>query len=327
MVATGETVMTRQRLAARVKGALLGLAVGDALGLPALFLTPVEIRRHFGSRGITGFIKSKYHLEGAVSDDTETCVTACKALVSGGDEGIDAFGLKLADELLKWHRRADLDRGPDATVMRGISRLAKSIPWRGSGDPGSKSGGALSRAVPVGLAFAGQDRLLESMAQVSSFPTHAHPVAVASSVAAATLCGYAVRGIPPSRWLRRLRTQLGSMPFDVLRTLRLAIQGKRRSPLRLLPELGEGWTAEEILGRAVYSVLHHPDDLKSALLLSANSTGDTPAIAALTGALGGALHGVSGLPRGLLRKLRPAAELRELADKITRLAARSLGLA
>jgi len=54
----------------------LGLAVGDALGLPALFLTPAEIRKRYGAHGITDMVGSDYHPVGSVSDDTQTAPPA-----------------------------------------------------------------------------------------------------------------------------------------------------------------------------------------------------------------------------------------------------------
>lgn len=307
-----------------MRGALLGLAVGDALGQPAQFLTPSEIRRRLGARGITDFVGSDYHPAGSVSDETHTAIATSLALVEAGQLGVDAVGLATAAKLVQWSREADMDRGPDATVMRGIHRLAEGIPWRGSGDPGSRSAGALIRSVPVGLAFAGGGELLAEMAQAVCFPTHAHPVAVASSVAGALLVALALEQRPTRSWLPALEKALTGLAPEVMGRLETAIRDCRHKPALVLAALGEGWSADEVLARSLYATRHHPEDFEPAVLLAANASGDTAATAAMTGALMGAWLGPNAIPKRWRERVERASALRDLAGPIARMAAASL---
>ena len=73
----------------RARGALYGLAVGDALGMPTQMLSRAEIRRRWGAP-LPGFEPAPPGhpiaagmLAGAVTDDTEQAVLLGRLLVSG----------------------------------------------------------------------------------------------------------------------------------------------------------------------------------------------------------------------------------------------------
>jgi ADP-ribosylglycohydrolase len=68
------------------------------------------------------------------------------------------------------------------------------------------------------------------------------------------------------------------------------------SPERL-QRLGEGWVAEEALAMSVYCALVHPDDVRAAVLLAVNHSGDSDSTGAITGNLLGAWLGEHALPR------------------------------
>ncbi|MFN7976342.1 MAG: ADP-ribosylglycohydrolase family protein [Acidobacteriota bacterium] len=306
---------------------MLGMAVGDALGLPALFLTPVEIRRRFGSRGIADFVGSDYHPKGAVSDDTQTALATAHAIVEARGRGVDALGAAAGSRLVAWSRGTNLDRAPDATLMRGINRLSEGVPWRGSGDPGSKSAGSLARAVPIGAAYAGSPAAIREMAQAACFPTHAHPIAVASFVSAALLTSYAVTDVPMRSWEGKLLRGLGDLASEVSVKLNLAFRLKRDRPLKAFVEIGEGWTADEVVAKALYCVLHHPADFGDAVLLACNASGDTSAAAAIAGAISGAMLGKAGIPPRWRNAVENAGELSAVARELAGICESSLAVA
>lgn len=292
---------------------MIGLAVGDALGLPTLFMTAVEVRRRLGPRGIREFVGSEYHPAGSVSDDTQTALAIARAILETRELGIDALGVATAAELVRWCRGANLDRGPDATVMRSVNRLEEGLPWRGSGDPGSRSAGALARAVPLGIVFALRPERIPDMSQAACTPTHAHPVAVASFIAAATLVSCAVSGYPEARWGVALSRAIGSLAPEVCDRVTLALRRRRSRPGAALAELGEGWMADEVVARSAYFAFHHEDDFEGAVLMAANSSGDTAATAALTGAFAGARLGLKAVPRKLRENVEGGADVRRIA--------------
>jgi ADP-ribosylglycohydrolase len=54
----------------RIRGSLLGGAVGDALGAGIEFMKLNEIRRRYGAQGVTGYVEA-YGRRGAITDDTQ----------------------------------------------------------------------------------------------------------------------------------------------------------------------------------------------------------------------------------------------------------------
>ncbi|MGW7557514.1 ADP-ribosylglycohydrolase family protein, partial [Streptomyces rimosus] len=85
----------------RARGAMLGLAVGDALGAPAENMKPSQIRQRWGR--IEGFVTD----DPVGTDDTEYAVFSGLLLAEHGSS------LTVAHVEAAWHRWiADLDEGP-----------------------------------------------------------------------------------------------------------------------------------------------------------------------------------------------------------------------
>ncbi len=80
-----------EALRARVRGCLLGGALGDALGAPLEFMTLAEIRDRFGGAGLTAPAEA-YGRVGAITDDTQmtlfTTEGLIRAWVRGKERGI-----------------------------------------------------------------------------------------------------------------------------------------------------------------------------------------------------------------------------------------------
>lgn len=65
----------------RVRGMMLGGAVGDALGVPAEFQSWYALRQRYGPDGVTDMLPSGQWPAGTVSDDTQMTLFTCEALV------------------------------------------------------------------------------------------------------------------------------------------------------------------------------------------------------------------------------------------------------
>jgi ADP-ribosylglycohydrolase len=66
---------------ARVRGCLLGGALGDALGYPVEFSTLDRIRTAHGEHGVTGLVPGAHGRTGLISDDTQMTLFTVEALV------------------------------------------------------------------------------------------------------------------------------------------------------------------------------------------------------------------------------------------------------
>jgi ADP-ribosylglycohydrolase len=141
----------------RARGALYGLAIGDALGMPTQMLSRAEIVRRWGPL-LPGFepAPSGHPIAarmpaGAVTDDTEQAVLLGRLLVKGHGT-IDPH--ELAAALTEWERdmaeRGSLDLlGP--STKRALAAVLAGVPPEEAGATGATNGAAM-RIAPVGIA-------------------------------------------------------------------------------------------------------------------------------------------------------------------------------
>jgi ADP-ribosyl-[dinitrogen reductase] hydrolase len=135
----------------REVGALVGIAVGDALGAAREALPPALCRLRYGpepklSRGVVRFMRRR----GTITDDTQHTWLVARAITADGfDERL------FADSLADWMRWRI---GPGRGTERAI---------RGNPDPRSEGNGAAMRVAPLVLAFR-DEALAEAVAAASS---------------------------------------------------------------------------------------------------------------------------------------------------------------
>jgi ADP-ribosylglycohydrolase len=140
----------------RARGALYGLAIGDALGMPTQMLSREQIRERWGGL-LTGFEPAPpghpiaRGPAGTVTDDTEQAVLLGRLLVQGRGT-VDPRDL--ADALVAWERdmaaRGSLDLlGP--STRRAIAALEAGAPPEEAGASGDTNGAAM-RIAPLGIA-------------------------------------------------------------------------------------------------------------------------------------------------------------------------------
>src|SRR5579862_7976723 len=138
----------------RARGALYGLAIGDALGMPTQMLSRREIAERWGGM-LRGFESAPPDHPiaaglpaGAVTDDTEQAVLLGRLLLSGRVDPRE-----LADGLIAWERdmtaRGSLDLlGP--STRRAIDAVLAGTPPEEAGRSGDTNGAAM-RIAPVGI--------------------------------------------------------------------------------------------------------------------------------------------------------------------------------
>ena len=105
----------------RIRGCLLGGAIGDALGAPVEFMSAAQIRRRFGPDGIGDYAEA-YGRRGAITDDTQmTLFTAeglLRAFVRDTLKGLASFPSVVSHAYLRWLRTQGVT-APD--VRRSVS--------------------------------------------------------------------------------------------------------------------------------------------------------------------------------------------------------------
>ncbi|MEU6157178.1 ADP-ribosylglycohydrolase family protein [Streptomyces sp. NPDC047130] len=309
----------------RARGALLGLAVGDALGAPAENLRPSEIRARWGR--ITGYVQD----EPAGTDDTEYAVFSGLLLARHGG------GLTAADVEAAWHEWiADRDEGPFKGAGFSERGTLENL-RRGLAAPISAqhrhawSDGLAMRAAPFGVFAAGRPAEAARLVAVDGSVSHDGEgiyggQAVAAGVAAAmtgaptvAVVASALAVIPDDSWTAR----------SLRRAVAVAHRGERAVRSAVVVA-GYPWTdlAPEAVALAFGAYAAADGDFREAVLTAVNMGRDADTTAAVAGALAGATSGVSAIPdewaapigpvRGSCLPAMAGRHVLDIADLLTR---------
>jgi ADP-ribosylglycohydrolase len=180
---------------ARVRGALLGLACGDALG------APFEGRPSVRAADVAAWAAAAGPLR--VTDDTVLALALAEHLADrSGQVDQDALALAFARAWL-----ADPGRGYGGAVQHLFARVIEGTWWReasGSqfGGAGSWGNGAAMRVAPTGVAADGLDRVAD-LARRSAAVTHAHPLGQDGAAVQACAVALAAASTPGTQVDRR----------------------------------------------------------------------------------------------------------------------------
>ncbi len=296
----------------RARGALVGLALGDALGMPTQSFSREQIAERYGR--ITGFVDAADDQPiapgmkaGAVTDDTEQAVIVAELLIAGrGHVEADAF----AAALIAWEQdmieRGSLDLlGP--STKAALEALQSGVPAALAGRSGTTNGAAM-RVAPVGIASGVGPNLLESVVEVSRV-THNTGLGISGAAAIAAAVSVCVDGGGLDRALScATDTALeaegrghwiagASVPRRFLAVRDTARRlSADRFPGFLYEVVGTSVQSQESVVSALLIVDRFRDDPFSGLCCAASLGGDTDTIAAMAGAVLGAATGTAAFP-------------------------------
>ncbi len=319
-------LVPRARLSPRADaraGAVLGGAIGDAMGHPTEFLPLSEIKRRWPPNGVTGF--ELWRGKGAdrhapYTDDTQMAEAVLRALLEGREarEDLDGTMQRMARHFVSWSRDPQGGhRAPGNACLAGCRALERGVAWQSAG--GSEAGGcgSVMRAYPFGLLFDQDLSRCEEWAVAHSKLTHRDPIALAASAAMAVGVALVLQGATNARVLSEMIAAAcrHSPRTGVMMAQALTDAEGGVPPEDTLDRL-RGWAAHEAIAAAVYIVARHPDDAEGAILEGANTPGDSDSLATLAGALVGARVGLAGLPAAWVRDVERSEELIELAVRI-----------
>ncbi|MFE7325193.1 ADP-ribosylglycohydrolase family protein [Streptomyces sp. NPDC057565] len=341
---------------ARVRGSLLGGAIGDALGNPVEFLSLSGIRRTYGEQGVREPVADGDGVVGRVTDDTQMTLFTAEGLIrahsramSKGIGGAETAMVRNAylrwldtqnhpsppargrDDLVRtgWLRQQRFlyaRRAPGNACLTGLAAGHTPDPTGPIGLPGpvntgSKGCGTVMRSAPFGLIGEGAATGFALAARCAQI-THGHPTGALAAGALAAIIAHLLEGDSMAGAVLRAMELLARHPGHeettaVLRAaVDLAAQGAPTA--EKVESLGAGWVAEEALAIAVYCALVLPgaDDVAESLLLSVNHSGDSDSTGSVCGNLLGAHHGDVQLPPSWLVLTEGRAVIAELADDL-----------
>lgn len=292
------------------RGALLGLAVGDALGAPFEGCSPRAARAAVAAglemAGGRGWAPGEW------TDDTAMALALAESIVEHGLLDTD----DVARRYIAWAATRPRGIGRATRLALAGARSAAEARARARalyqcGLP-TAGNGTVMRACPIGLA-AGHPREAARAARLDAALTHGDPRAhEASAALCAALVAVAEGGDPLAA------AKAESDPSGpVARALRLGAEDARADLARLAagPEAGACWTTLGIAFRA----LLHGQSFEEGVSFAISLGGDTDTNAAVTGCLLGAREGARAIPDRWLERLRERPRIEQAAAGLARL--------
>ncbi|MFF3245595.1 ADP-ribosylglycohydrolase family protein [Streptomyces sp. NPDC002870] len=340
---------------ARIRGCLLGGAIGDALGNPVEFLSLGAIRGMYGEQGVTTLVSDSDGVTGRITDDTQMTLFTAEGLIraqaraagkgiGGGETAcvrnaylrwLDTQNYPAPPEPAEgdyvrtgWLRRQPFlyaRRAPGNACLTGLAQRYVPDVTAVLGDPGpvntgSKGCGTVMRSAPFGLVGAEPRRAFELAAHCAQI-THGHPTGYYAAGAFAAIIAHLMQGDSAEGAVLRAMELLRGYELheETTAALRAAVDlaaGGGRPTAEKVESLGAGWVAEEALAIAVYCALARTNDVAEALLLSVNHSGDSDSTGSICGNLLGVRYGDVQLPPSWLVLTEGRGVIAELAEDL-----------
>ena len=288
----------------RYRGALLGLAVGDALGAPVEFMRPGTFEP------VTEMMGGGPHglMPGEWTDDTSMALCLAESL-------IECQGFDPVDQLqryVRWWKNGHLsstglcfDIG--ITTRAALENFQMTGEPSGLSSPDSAGNGSIMRLAPVPMFYS--QSLYDAMdfAAQSSTTTHAAEEAVSA-------CRYLASVIVRALW--------GSSKDDVLAPpasddLSDGIKRVAFGSFRIFnpPQIrGSGFVVESL--EAALWAFHHTGSFADGATMAVGLGEDSDTTAAVYGQIAGAFYGASRIPRSWVNALAHRDLIIDFADRI-----------
>jgi ADP-ribosylglycohydrolase len=329
----------QQDFRSRVRGCLLGGAIGDALGAGIEFQSLAEIRTAYGPQGVVDYVPA-YGRRGAVTDDTQMTLFTVEGLIRAQvrkDTGAWHPPTDVHRAYLRWaatqndwgpdERKPDVGwlareewlysrRAPGNACLSGLADDRMGT-LEAPKNPESKGCGTVMRSAPFGLLVGWDAGLVFQLAIECAVQTHGHPTGYLAAGAFAVIVHGLAQGAALEDTVHRALALLADRPgheetTDALKAALGSVRQGLPSPERV-ESLGSGWTAEEALAIGVYCALV-AEDVRHGLLLAVNHSGDSDSTGSICGNLLGAQHGETALPPGWLAEIEGRGTILQLAD-------------
>lgn len=341
-------------------GCLLAGAIGDALGYTVEFMSLNEIKRRYGSQGITELEIDRKSNKAIVSDDTQMTLFTADGLIWAYvrcmERGIGSYSVSGAyPSYLRWYytqtgripQKFFLKKQPheyenrfikyDKNIMEYEELFKQRAPGNtclsalGSGIMGtikepinnSKGCGGVMRVAPVGLLLhKDPTEAFEIGADLAAI-THGHPTGYLASGAFATIIAELING---KSIIQSTMTALEILKdYEDHDETTLAI----RQAIELSKSDKDSLEAIKEIGEgwiaeeALAIALYcalKEKEIKKALVLSVNHDGDSDSTGSICGNILGALNGVEAIPKEYLEKVELDDLIYDLSSKLYQLA-------
>jgi len=303
------TAATEAALADRFRGALVGTAVGDALG------APMEGSNEVPADYLSSLEFTPPNL--AYTDDTAMTIGVANSLL----ECSGFKGAHMAATLARGYAREPW-RGYGSGPPRVFDNLHQGVPWDEAAaslfdGEGSYGNGAAMRVAPVALYSYPHEHRAAEIAHQTALITHTHPEGIDGAVAQAVAITTLLRATSESSPEELTGILMSHVKSSVFRSKLMFIDHHTgdRDLNGMADVLGTGIAAHTSVPTALACFLANATSFGDSVKTAISLGGDTDTIAAMTGALAGARNGLSAIPENW-QAVEGFEELVALADAL-----------
>ena len=335
----------------RVEGAVLGLFVGDALGLGYHWYYDLNVLEHDVGPWVTDYLDpvvksehscryiSQYRFDqglraGNYTQTGQILFLLLESLVEKNHFDVAVFGHALDELLSELNGEALSGRYSEGVVREIRQKRQQGIAWDSPDLPGNAdtSLGAQLCVIlavlyrdPLSLVDAA-DRLLQVFYRDRFLRgcQLVYALTVQALVQGTTLeqLDEAMTKMAENQDVMRLVGSYGSLQQPGLGQIAERPEMVCVEPAKCISLVfGLNCQVTHLLPAAYYLLYRYPDSFEMAMLSASNGGGENVARSALTGALAGALHGVNAIPIRFLDRLENSEAIRSYAQAITLLSA------
>lgn len=289
----------------RARGALLGLAVGDAIGTTVEFMprgsfVPLNDMVGGGPFNL---------LPGQWTDDTSMALCLAASLIDNGFDTHDQM-----QRYALWHDEGYMSSNGQCfdigcATSDALARFRHTgDPVAGSTRPDSAGNGSIMRLAPVPIYYLDTPERAIQMSSRQSRTTHQAPECLAACRLLAEALIRALQGMTKEAVLAPLQQ---ATPMS--NALMLIAEGEYKTKSEAQIK-GSGYVVQSL--EAAFWCFWHTSNFQDCVLLAANLGDDADTTAAVAGQLAGAFYGESGIPEPWLRKLAMATEIGQMAEQL-----------
>ncbi len=310
-------------------GSLLGLAIGDALGMPVAGLAKEEIAAVTGGRRVTEYLPKTFPdgtvmKAGEFTDESEIALCIVEAMTTNSGH-VDP---EMIGPRMRFLGRGEPKRWMNDATLRSLDVTADHDFRVPVDEDGPATADVAARGVPIGLVHAvgalSVDQLRADAETVSRL-THGSPAAIAAVTAVAFGVQLAARGeVTRPSWAASTADFLGSGSLAAALHEADRMIGNGTATADLLSLMPTGPDASESVPAAFVAAMTS-SRFEDAVLTAVSGGGAADSIGAIAGALAGAAGGVSAIPQDLIDALEGRIYISLAAPWFYRVALRRAG--
>lgn len=277
----------------KFKGCLVGLAVGDYLGMSTEFCKPYQVKQFYPNglepkpciRGNSSYPAGYY------TDDTAMTLCLAESLIEKGFDVKDQF-MRYKKWLMEGYATPFADKAYGVgqnTLRQLLTANPDTLPTELKNNEKQGGNGALMKCSPIGLRYYKGEKELVEKTIASTIITHNNEIAVWTCIAQNLFIGYSLHGFPKETFIERFLSTYQNCPAKLQEALRINFNSLDEHSLSTT-----GYSLNTFM-ISLYCFLkteNYKDCVTKAIFIG----GDTDTQGAVTGSLAGVYYGVQTIP-------------------------------